>query len=140
VHIVADELGYTLFASILDMHLIPVGTPLVETPYDLAAQSPAHCHSIAYLRKGDLIVQRPDLLSGLIDSQQAPLLTTINLQLTIHLRIALHLQVQAPIFGVLTPRIPVQHYSGAVVDTGAQRGATGARTEILQKTGHTLTT
>ena len=25
------------------------------------------------------------------------------------------------------------------MDTGAQRGATGARTEILQKTGHTLT-
>ena len=24
------------------------------------------------------------------------------------------------------------------MDTGAQRGATGARTEILQKTGHTL--
>ena len=67
--------------------------------------------SFAYLRKGDVIVQRPDSLSGLIDSQQAPLITTINLQLTIHLRIGLHLQVQAPIFGVLTPRIPVQHYS-----------------------------
>jgi len=45
-----------------DIHLIPVGIPLVQTPYGLAVQSPARGNSIAYLRKGDLIVQQPDSL------------------------------------------------------------------------------
>jgi len=47
-----------------DIHLIPVGTPLAQTPYGLAVQTPAHGNSIAYLRKGDLTVQRPDSLSS----------------------------------------------------------------------------
>ena len=55
-----------------DIHLIPVGTPLVQNPYGLAVQFPAHGNFMAYLREGDLIVQRPDSLSGLIDSHQAP--------------------------------------------------------------------
>jgi len=46
----------------------------VQAPYGLVVRSPAHGNSIGYLRKGDLIlvVQGPDLLSGLIDSKKTP--------------------------------------------------------------------
>jgi len=106
----------------LDIHLIPVGIPLVQTPYGLAVQSPAHCNSIAYLRKGDIIVQRPDSLSSVYSFEDwiAPTSAGANLW-------------------SFNSENSSTALLGAVMDTGAQHGATGARTEILQKTGHTLT-
>ena len=108
----------------------------METPYGLAVRSQAHNNSIAYLKKGDCIIDRSESLAGLIE------------------------------LGEYDKKIDLSHYPfqdwqkfspasdntwkfnsknsnisaplGAVMDTGAQRDARGSLAEILKNIGHTL--
>ena len=121
--------GTRTLHSAANIHLIPASTEFLETPYGLAIRSPAHNNSIAYLNKGHCVIRRPDALSGLSELSEKPYefqdwkqpaATSGNIW-----------KFNSTGANLLAPL-------GAVMDTGAQRGATGCRAEILKNTGHTL--
>jgi len=85
------------------------------------------------------MVQRPDSLSGLIDSQQAPVAHHNKSTSDYSFEDWIALTSASANLWSFNSVHSSTALLGAVMDTGAQRGATGARTEILQKTGHTLT-
>ena len=122
--------GTRTLHSAVDIQLIPGGTEFLDTPYGLAVRSPAHNNSIAYLNKGDCIIGRPDALSGLSESGgceknmdlrpyafqdwQESSAASENIWKSNSKNLGSN--ISAPL--------------GAVIDTGAQRGATGSRAEI----------
>jgi len=127
----------TLHRSV-DIQLIPGGTEFLarETPYGLVVRLPAHNESIAYLRKGDCIIDRSESLAGLTESggrDQNMDFSHYTFQ---------DWQKSSPasenIWKSNSKNSNISALLGAVMDTGAQRGATGSRAEILKNTGHTV--
>jgi len=94
-----------------DIYLIAAGTALVITPFGPAVESPPHAQSVAYIYSGDVKIVPTAPERGEWKSESAKCYSA-----------GTHTAAQ----------------SGAVIDTGAQRGATGNRSEILQKTDTTL--
>ena len=94
------------------IHLIPAGTALVDTPLGLAIRSPAHNDSVVYVRTGRCLIQS-------------------SATATLH--------SQNPIiYAILKKQGQQDKVVGWVLDSGAQRGATGRKSEILKHTGPSL--
>jgi len=102
------------FSNILhkpsSIHLIPAGTALVDSPLGLGVRSPPNNDSVAYVRTGRCVIQ--------------PAATD-------------HLSSQHPKIYAILKKTP-DRILGGVLDTGAQRGATGQKSEILKHTGTSL--
>ena len=99
------------FSNILhkpsSIQLIPADTALVVSPLGLGVRSPPHNGSVAYVRSGRCVIQ--------------PAATA-------------HLSSQHPKIYAILKKTP-DRILGGVLDTGAQRGATGQKSEILNHTG-----
>jgi len=102
------------FSNILhkpsSIHLIPAGTALVDSPLGIGVRSPTHNDSVAYVRTGRCVIQ--------------PAATA-------------HLSSQHPKIYAILKKTP-DRILGGVLDTGAQRGATGQKSKILKHTGTSL--
>jgi len=102
------------FSNILhkpsSIHLIPADTALVDSPLGLGFRSPPHNDSVAYVRTGRCVIQ--------------PAATS-------------HLNSQNPKIYAILKKNPGRILEG-VLDTGAQRGATGQKSETLKHTGTSL--
>jgi len=94
----------------LSIHLIPAGTALVDSPLGLGIGSPPHNDSVAYVRTGRCLIQPA---------------TTANLS------------SQDPKIYAILKKIP-NRILGGVLNSGAQRGATGRKSEIPKHTGTSL--
>jgi len=92
------------------IHLIPAGTALVDSPLGLGIRSPPHNYSVTYVRTGRCLIQ--------------PAATA-------------NLSSQNPKIYVILKKMP-NRILGGVLDSGAQRGATGRKSEILKHTGTSL--
>ena len=92
------------------IHLIPAGTALVDSSLGLGVRSPPHNDSVACVRTGHCVIQ--------------PAATP-------------HLSSQNPKIYAIFKKTP-DRILGGVLDTGAQRGATGQKSKILQHTGRSL--
>jgi len=102
------------FSNILhkpsSIHFIPAAMALVDSPSGLGVRSPSHDDSVAYVCTGRCLIQ--------------PSATD-------------HLNSQNPkMYAILKKNS--DRILGEVLDTGAQRGATGQKSEILKHTGTTL--
>ena len=84
------------------IHLIPASTALVNSPLGLDVRSPPHNDSVVYVRPGRCVIQ--------------PVATA-------------HLNSQNPKIYFILKKNP-DRILGGVLDTGAQRGATGQKSEI----------
>ena len=126
-----------------DIHLISASATFLKTPFGLAVRSPPHNDSVVYLRKGDFRIEK--------SPEKSP--TNTNLELSEQEKSANIVKESnlysfddwAPPFVSHTENIwkfnakcAEKQPLGAVLDTGAQRGATGTVTEILNRTGTTL--
>jgi len=102
------------FSNILhkpsSIHLIPAGTALVDSLLGLGVRSRLHNDSVAYVRTGRCVIQ--------------PAATA-------------HLNSQNPKIYDILKKNP-DRILGEVLDTGAQRGATGQKSDILKHTGTSL--
>jgi len=94
------------------IHLIPAGTVLVVSPLGPAVHSPAHNDSVAYVRTGHCLIQP-------------------SVTLTLHSQ-------NPTIYVILKKQRTQDQVVGGVLDSGAQRGATGRKSEILKHTGTSL--
>jgi len=94
----------------LSIYLIPAGTTLVDSPLGLGIRSPPHNDSVAYVRTGRSLIQ---------------LVATANLS------------SQNPKIYAILKKMP-NRILGGVLDSGAQRRATGWKSEILKHTGTSL--
>jgi len=94
----------------LSIHLIPAGTALVDSPLGLGNRSPPHNDSVAYVRTGCCLIQ--------------PAATA-------------NLSSQNPKIYAILKKMPNRILDG-VLDSGAQRGSTGRKSEILKHTGVSL--
>jgi len=92
------------------IHLIPAGTARVDSPLGLGISSPPYNDSVAYVRTGRCPIQ--------------PATTAI-------------LSSQDPKIYAILKKMP-DRILGGVFDSGAQRGATGRKSEILNHTGTSL--
>ena len=104
-----DGISNTLHSP-LSIHLIPAGTALVDSPLGLSIRSPPHNDSEAYVRTGRCPIQ--------------PAATA-------------NLSSQNPKIYAILKKMP-NRILGGVLDSGAQRGATGWKSEILKHTGTSL--
>jgi len=91
------------------IRLILAGTALVDSPLGLGIRSPAHIDSVAYVRTGCCLIQ--------------PSATA-----------TLHSQ-NPTIYAILKKQGQQDRVVGGVLDSGAQRGATGRKSEILKHIG-----
>jgi len=94
----------------LSIHLIPAGTTLADSPLGLGVRSPPHNDSVAYVRTGRCLIQ----------SAATANLSSQNLK----------------IYAILK-KMP-NRILGGVLDSVAQRGATGRKSEILKHTSTSL--
>jgi len=92
------------------IHLIPAGTALVDSPLGLGIRSPPHNDSVAYVCTCRCLIQ--------------PAATA-------------NLSSQNPKIYAILKKMP-NKILGGVLDSGAQRGATGQKSEILKHTGTSL--
>jgi len=88
------------------IRLIPAGTALVGSPLGLGIRSPTHNDSVAYVRTGRCLIQ-PAATDNL--RSQNPKICAILKEMS-------------------------DRSLGGVLDSGAQRGATGRESEILKHT------
>jgi len=94
----------------LSIYLIPAGTTLVDSPLGLGIRSPPHNDSVAYVRTGRSLIQ---------------LVATANLS------------SQNPKIYAILKKMP-NRILGGVLDSGAQRGTTWRKSEILKHMGMSL--
>jgi len=92
------------------IRLIPAGTALVDSPLGLGVRSPPHNDSVAYVRTGCCLIQ-PAATDNL--SSRNPKIYAILEKMS-------------------------DRSLGGILDSGAQRGATGWISEILKHTGMSL--
>ena len=92
------------------IHLLPAGTALVDSPLGVGVRSPPHNDSVAYVRTGRRLIQ-PSAIDNL--SSRNP-----------------------KIYAILK-KISDRSLRG-VIDSDAQRGSTGRKSEFLKHTGTSL--
>jgi len=94
----------------LSIHLISAVTALVDSPLGLGVRSPPHNDSVAYVRTGRCLIE-PAATDNL--SSRNPKIYAILKKMS-------------------------DRSLGGVLDSGAQRGVTGRKSEILKHTGTSL--
>ena len=104
-----------------DIYVIAAGTALVITPFGPAVESPPHAKSVAYIQSGDFKIVPTAHFAALFPTPLSE-----------------RGEWKSESAKCYSARTHTAAQSGAVIDTGAQRGATGNRSEILQKTDTTL--
>jgi len=109
----SDDGISNILHSPLSIHLILAGTALVNSPSGLGIRSPPHNDSVTYVRTGRCLIQ-PAGPAG-----------TANLS------------SQNPKIYVILKKMP-NRILGGVLDSGAQQGTTGRKSEILKHTGTSL--